>query len=338
MKILITGGCGFIGTNAVLYFLKMGYEVIVIDNLSRRGSLVNARLLRQKANKSGKLEVVAACDVDEKFYSLRNFLCDRNVDVILHAAAQVAVTNSVIDPVRDFEINASGTLNVLEAVRSLEKRPIVIFTSTNKVYGGMEDIAVIEQESRYCYKEKPLGISEKQLLDFHSPYGCSKGSADQYVRDYYRIYNLPTVVFRQSCIYGPRQFGVVDQGWISFLTASAFFGRPVTIYGDGKQVRDILFIDDLNRAFELAIKNIAKTKGQIYNIGGGYRNTVSILEIISILERLFSRKIEINFSAWRPGGLATKRFLFPTFQKPARIFTGNRRLALRKASRGWQNG
>lgn len=300
MKILITGGCGFIGTNLALYFLKKGCEVIVIDNLSRKGSELNAKLL-VKENKTKRIKLVVGADVARDFNTLQSLICDDKVDVIIHTAAQVAVTSSVADPVFDFDINAKGTLNVLEAARSSPKKPIFIYTSTNKVYGKMEDIKVKEKKTRYWYKNKPYGISELQNLNFHSPYGCSKGCADQYVRDYYRIYDFPTIVFRQSCIYGLHQFGIVDQGWISYLTISALFEKPIIIYGNGKQVRDVLFMDDLGKAFELAIKNIDKTKGQIYNIGGGPAYTVSLLEFICLLEKMLSRRIEIEFTDWRPG-------------------------------------
>ena len=300
MKILITGGCGFIGINLALYFLKKGCEVIVIDNLSRKGSELNAKLLA-KENKTKRIKLVVGADVTRDFNILQSLICDDKVDVIIHTAAQVAVTSSVADPVFDFDINARGTLNILEAARSSPEKPIFIYTSTNKVYGKMEDIKVKEKKTRYEYKNKPYGISELQNLDFHSPYGCSKGCADQYVRDYYRIYGLSTIVFRQSCIYGRHQFGIVDQGWISYLTMSALFEKPITIYGNGKQVRDVLFMDDLGRAFELAIKNIDKTKGQIYNIGGGPAYTVSLLEFICLLEKMLSRKVEIEFADWRPG-------------------------------------
>jgi CDP-paratose 2-epimerase len=179
--------------------------------------------------------------------------------------------------------------------------PVLIYSSTNKVYGGMEDIRVRERGGRYEYANLPRGIAEDRLLDFHSPYGCSKGAADQYVRDYHRIYGLRTVVFRQSCIYGYRQFGVEDQGWVAWFTIAAALGRPITIYGDGKQVRDVLFVDDLVMAFERAIKSIDKAVGGVYNIGGGPSQCLSLLELLRLLERMFGRKIERSFSDWRPG-------------------------------------
>lgn len=298
MKILITGGCGFVGANAALYFLKKGHNVIVTDNLSRKGSEINSKML---ANAGGQVERIIGPDIVQDSDFFRFLIDDRDVGVIIHTAAQVAVTTSVGNPIRDFEVNALGTLRLLEAARGSDKKPIVIFTSTNKVYGEMKDIGVAEKETRYEYRDYPFGISEEQKIDFHSPYGCSKGCADQYVRDYYRIYGLPTIVFRQSCIYGVHQFGIVDQGWVSFLSIAALLENPVTIYGNGKQVRDVLFAKDLNRAFDLAIKKINKTKGQIYNIGGGPNNTTSVLELISMLEKIAGRKIDPGFSNWRPG-------------------------------------
>ena len=295
MKLLITGGCGFIGTNAAIYFSRKGWKIVVVDNLSRRGSEINAALLLNKNN----IKLFTNVDIVERF--ARELILQEKPDVIIHAAAQVAVTTSVKTPLFDFEVNARGTLNMLEAVRSLAKKPIFIFTSTNKVYGEMENVSILEKPNRYEYEETPLGISESQNVDFHSPYGCSKGCADQYVRDYFRIYGLPTIVFRQSCIYGMHQFGVVDQGWVSYLTMLALFGKPVTIYGNGKQVRDLLFMGDLNIAFDMAINCINKTAGQIYNIGGGKDNAFSLIDFLNHLERVIKKKIDPIFSDWRPG-------------------------------------
>ncbi|TLY46230.1 MAG: NAD-dependent epimerase/dehydratase family protein [Nitrospirae bacterium] len=226
----------------------------------------------------------------------------RDADVVFHLAAQVAVTSSVEDPHSDFEVNALGTLNVLEAARLSGRQPIVVFTSTNKVYGGMEDTMVVDRNAHYEYRDFPNGIPESQPLDFHSPYGCSKGAGDQYVRDYARIYGLPTVVFRMSCIYGPRQFGTEDQGWLAHFMIALVTGRPIMIYGDGKQVRDVLFIDDLVCAFRLAVERIETTRGQVYNIGGGPSNTLSVwVEYGEMLARLAGRRVSVLFSGWRPG-------------------------------------
>jgi len=223
-------------------------------------------------------------------------------EVIYHLAGQVAVTTSVEDPRSDYEINALGTFNVLEAARLTGRRPTLIFTSTNKVYGGMEDVAVVERRTRYEYRDLPDGVPESQPLDFHSPYGCSKGAADQYVRDYARIYGLPTVVFRMSCIYGPRQFGNEDQGWLAHFLISARTGRAITIYGNGKQVRDVLYVDDLVRALRLAVERIDDAAGQVFNIGGGPANTLAVWsEFREIVADLKGSKVRARYGDWRPG-------------------------------------
>jgi CDP-paratose 2-epimerase len=225
-----------------------------------------------------------------------------DVDVVLHLAAQVAVTTSVENPREDFEINAWGTFNVLEAIRELRIDPIMLFASTNKVYGEMEHVEVVEEAQRYRYKDLPEGAPLDTPLDFHSPYGCSKGAADQYVRDYARIYGMRTIVFRNSCIYGQRQFGVEDQGWVAWFCIAAVLGKPITIYGDGKQIRDILYIDDLVAAFQQAIAHIDVTQGQVYNIGGGPDNTLAIWsEFGPLLQRLAGRPIPVTYADWRPG-------------------------------------
>lgn len=224
------------------------------------------------------------------------------MDAIYHLAGQVAVTSSVDEPRLDFEINALGTLNVLEAARSSDRKPIIVFTSTNKVYGDMESVATVELETRYTYRDLPQGVSESQPVDFHSPYGCSKGAADQYVRDYARIYGLRTVVFRMSCIYGPRQFGTEDQGWLAHFVIASETEKLITIYGNGKQVRDVLFIDDLVRAFRLAVDKIDVTAGQVYNIGGGPENTIAVWrEFSKLLSGWKGREIPVRFKNWRPG-------------------------------------
>jgi len=300
MRILITGGAGFIGCNAAKQFIDKGHEVSVLDNLSRRGSKDNLEWLKRQ----GKFKFIN-CDIRnyakvKKIFAPKGLRGD-GVDVVLHLAAQVTVTTSVLDPREDFQINALGTFNLLEAVRKNKLDPIFIYASTNKVYGGMTDIKVIERNGRYEYESLPEGISENRILDFHSPYGCSKGAADQYVRDYSRIYGLRTVVIRQSCIYGYRQFGVEDQGWVAWFTIAASLDKPITIYGDGKQVRGVLFIDDLVDAYEKAIDNIKTSSGKIYNIGGGPDNKMSLLELISFLEKFLDKKIKYSFSDWRPG-------------------------------------
>lgn len=296
-KILITGGAGFIGINAAFHYLKKGYEVVILDNFSRKGSNANIDWLKE-ANFE-KLKIIKA-EIRSDLDKINEIV--KNVDIILHLAAQVAVTESVINPREDFEINALGTFNLLEAVRNSGNNPIFIYSSTNKVYGDLKNLRILEKKTRYAFENQVFGVSEERILDFHSPYGCSKGVADQYVRDYARIYKLNTIVFRQSCIYGPHQFGVEDQGWVAWFIIALMRNRNVTIYGNGKQVRDLLYIDDLIEAYDLAASNINTTRGQIYNIGGGHENTISVwLEFKPILERLFKRKIDVIFSDWRPG-------------------------------------
>lgn len=295
-KILVTGGCGFIGSNLVDRLLSRGQRVVAFDNLSRRGAEKNAAWLRDKHGAQFELARGDICDA--------RVIADaaRDADAIYHLAAQVAVTTSVTDPRTDFEINALGTFNVLEAARAAGRNPVFLFASTNKVYGGMDDVVIVEKPTRYEYRDLSGGVSEAQPLDFHSPYGCSKGSADQYVRDYYRIYGLRSVVFRQSAIYGYRQFGVEDQGWLAWFIIAAVLGRPINIYGDGKQVRDMLFIDDLLDAYDAAAARIDQVAGQVYNIGGGPRNTISVwTEFGALLEKLHGQTIPFGRGDWRPG-------------------------------------
>lgn len=294
-RYLILGGAGFIGVNAAEHYARAGHEVTVLDNFSRRGTQDNVDWLLRR---HPQVRVVRA-DIRTDLAALEKECAA--CDVALHLAAQVAVTTSVADPRTDFEINALGSFNVLDAARRATQPPIVLYASTNKVYGGMEEVQIIEKDGRYAYGTLPLGVSEAQPLDFHSPYGCSKGSADQYVRDFSRIYGLRTVVFRQSCIYGAHQFGIEDQGWVAWFTLRHLFGEPVTIYGDGKQVRDVLFADDLIAVYDAAVKNIDKASGQIYNIGGGPHKILSLLDLIAILEDLGGSKLTRSFGDWRPG-------------------------------------
>lgn len=294
---LITGGAGFIGSNYVSRLLQRGEKVIVYDNLTRNGSRKNIEWLREQYGRDAFQLVIEDIRDATKISEAA-----READVIVHLAAQVAVTTSVTHPRDDFEINALGTFNVLEAARNSKKKPVFLYASTNKVYGGMEDIRVREIATRYEYVDYPQGISEAMPLDFHSPYGCSKGCGDQYVRDYARIYNLKSVVFRQSCIYGTRQFGVEDQGWVAWFVIAAAAGRKMTIYGDGKQVRDLLFVDDLLDAYDLAIANIKTTAGNVYNLGGGSENILSVWsEFEPILVKLIGHPLKVERSDWRPG-------------------------------------
>lgn len=315
MKILITGGAGFIGVNSAHYFAKKGHRVVIFDNLSRDGSNENLEWIQSE------------CEVDFFKGDLRKFMDLVDVfdhsgkfDLILHLAAQVAVTRSVTDPYEDFEINALGTFNLLEATRRYNSDATFIFSSTNKVYGEMEDLDIIQNNGRYIYKNLAQGVDETRNLDFHSPYGCSKGAADQYCRDYHRIYGLKTIVLRQSCIYGYHQFGIEDQGWIAWFCIASTLGKPITIYGDGKQIRDVLFIDDLIKAFELAYKNRKKAMGQIFNIGGGPENTLSLHELIAYLEKLKGKKISLSYDTWRPGD--------------QKVFIGN--ISKAKLDLGWE--
>lgn len=284
---LITGGAGFIGSNLANRLLAQGGNVVIYDNFSRPNVEKNVAWLKSLKQK-GKLSVIKA-DVRD-FGALKKRI--KNTDVVFHLAAQVAATTSVTDPRQDFEINVGGTINVLEAVRLSKKPPIVVYSSTNKVYGEL---------SKTNLKNIGKGITENQPLDFHSPYGCSKGAADQYVRDYSRIYNIPTIVFRQSCIYGPRQFGVEDQGWLAHFAICALSKKPITIFGDGKQIRDLLYVEDLIDAYLLAVENINKCNGEIFNIGGGKENNLSLIQSIKLLEKYLDTKIKLNFQGVRPG-------------------------------------
>jgi CDP-paratose 2-epimerase len=293
----ITGGAGFIGSNFVSRLLERGEKVTIYDNLSRAGASRNLAWLQEKYGQNAFQVIVG--DVRD---AAQLTFSSRQADVIVHLAAQVAVTTSVVKPREDFEINAQGTFNVLEAARLNERKPVILYASTNKVYGGMEEVKVVEDATRWRYADLPLGCPETQPLDFHSPYGCSKGTGDQYVRDYARIYDLPTIVLRQSCIYGSRQFGVEDQGWVAWMIIAAVTGRPLTIYGDGKQIRDVLYVEDLLNAYDTAIAKIEAVRGQVYNLGGGPENTMSIwTEFGPLLEKLLGKPIPVARGDWRPG-------------------------------------
>jgi CDP-paratose 2-epimerase len=286
-----------VGSNLVCRLLETGHEVTVLDNLSRPGGRRNLAWLTGLGG--SRLRVVEA-DVRDTG-ALQAAVVAK--DAVFHFAAQVAVTSSVADPGEDLDVNVRGTFNVLEAIRALPaaNRPALLLTSTNKVYGCMEDVPVVEKGQRYRYAGAPEGIAESQPLDFHSPYGCSKGAADQYVRDYARIYGLRTVVFRMSCIYGPRQWGTEDQGWVAHFLISGALGRPITVYGDGKQVRDILYVDDLVEACLRAIDRIDSVSGEVFNLGGGPRNTISLLELLDWLAVRAPGPVATRFDDWRPG-------------------------------------
>jgi CDP-paratose 2-epimerase len=294
---LITGGAGFIGSNYVHRLLERGEKVTIYDNLSRAGAPKNMTWLQETFGENSSRLIVG--DVADAAHLAE---AAKDADVIVHLAGQVAVTTSVTNPREDFEANAVGTFNTLEAARASERDPVFVYASTNKVYGGMENVALTEEPTRWRYADLEHGCPETQPLDFHSPYGCSKGAGDQYVRDYARIYDLRSVVFRQSCIYGPRQFGIEDQGWVAWFVIAAVTGNAITIYGDGKQVRDILHVNDLLDAYDAAIANIDVAAGQVYNIGGGAQNVMSVwAEFEPILEKLLGKKIPVGRGDWRPG-------------------------------------
>ena len=294
---LVTGGAGFIGSNYVHRLLLRHENVTILDNLCRSGSKKNLKWLEDQFA-PGDFRFIEG-DIRDKDLLIKAV---QGIDVIIHLAAQVAVTTSVTNPREDFEVNALGTFNVLEAARSQDKLPVVLYASTNKVYGNMEDISVEETGESYRYVDYPFGISESYPLDFHSPYGCSKGTGDQYVHDYSRIYGIPTIVLRQSCIFGERQFGIEDQGWVAWFIIAALTGKPITIYGDGKQVRDLLYIQDLLDCYDLAIKKIDISAGQIFNVGGGTENTLSVwTQFGKILEKFLGKSIPVKFGDWRPG-------------------------------------
>lgn len=292
--IAITGACGFVGANLSHRLLSQGRDVVLIDNLSRRGVEKNLNWLKSEFPKLNFHQV----DV-RNFAALQPLLAP--CKAIYHLASQVAVTTSVDNPREDFEVNALGAFNVLECARLGGKFPVVVYPSTNKVYGGMEDLEIRECPTRYEYASLPEGVDESRPLDFHSPYGCSKGAADQYMRDYYRIYHIPTVVFRMSCQFGPRQFGNEDQGWVAHFLIAAMKNRPLTIFGDGKQVRDILFIEDLVDLFLLAAERVDVMQGQVYNVGGGIQNSISLVELLKFIREDLGCNPHTSYSAWRPG-------------------------------------
>ena len=280
-KILITGGAGFLGVNAATHLIKEGWHVSVLDNLSRPGTERNLKwLLTRYPNRTAfiKEDVRNASALPHHV---------RDHDAILHLAGQVAVTTSLVDPNTDFDINARGTLNLLEAVRLHNHDAPFLFASTNKVYGKLD------HNNSAC--------KETQPIDFHSPYGCSKGAADQYVRDYARVFHMNTVVLRQSCIYGAHQYGTEDQGWVAHFVHSILKERPLTIYGDGSQVRDLLDTRDLSQLYAVAIDKIGITRGEIYNVGGGPENQRNLLEVIDQIGELTGKRPQYGYADWREG-------------------------------------
>ncbi len=295
MTTLVTGGAGFIGTNLVHRLLSAGERVRLLDDLSRRHVERNLAWLREV---HGDVDLVVADVRDDR--AVREAM--DGVSHVFHFAAQVAVTTSLVEPVQDFEVNARGTLAVLEAIRARPRPPSLLFTSTNKVYGACADVELTREGKRYVPRDpsiRHVGIGESKLLEFHSPYGCAKGTADQYVLDWSRTFGVPTCVFRMSCIYGPRQFGNEDQGWIAHFLMRAMRGQPITVYGDGHQVRDVLYVDDLVDAMLLARSAIRRVDGQAYNVGGGPSHALSLLELLEEIETMLGAKPRVTYEPWR---------------------------------------
>ena len=297
-RTLIVGGAGFVGTNLARGIVAEGGSVTILDSLARSGVERNLAAMRRDLGESVSF---VEGDIRDRA-AIREALV--GADEAYHLAAQVAVTTSLHDPIDDFEVNARGTINLLEEIRGLDRPVPLVFTSTNKVYGGLEDVPLRLNGERYEPEDATIrerGISEARPLDFHSPYGCSKGAADAYVVDYARTFGLPAVVFRMSCIYGPHQFGTEDQGWVAHFLIRALEGRPITLYGDGNQVRDILYVGDLVRALRLAQSKMDELSGRAFNIGGGPSNVVSLREIVRLIESRTGEKVGMTMEDWRPG-------------------------------------
>jgi CDP-paratose 2-epimerase len=295
---VVTGGAGFIGTNVAARVARGGGRVVVLDDLSRPGVEANLRWLQSTFRDQVAIELGNVQDPEV----VRSAVA--GADRVFHFAAQVAVTTSLDEPAADFGTNLMGTLQVLEELRRLPDPPPLLFTSTNKVYGGMTDVRIVRHGDRYEPADPVLrrhGVSERRPLEFCSPYGCSKGGADQYVLDYAHSYGLPAVVFRMSCIYGPHQCGNEDQGWVAHFLKQAEAGAPITIYGDGRQVRDVLFVEDLVEAMLLAVDGIDRLAGRAFNMGGGPRNTISLLELVELIADLQDRRPEVTTGPWRVG-------------------------------------
>lgn len=294
MKYLITGGCGFLGSNLSVEVMRQGDELVVFDNLSRDGACLNLEWL----NKQGKFNFIYG-DIRNN-NDVNNLVKQENPDIIFHLAGQVAMTTSINDPQKDFEVNALGSLYLLEAVRKYSSSSIIIYSSTNKVYGDLEWVNYEEQEVRYIAPKYQNGFSESIPLSFASPYGCSKGSADQYMLDYSKIFGLKTIIFRHSSMYGGRQFSTYDQGWVGWFCKQALdvkkglLNTAFTISGNGKQVRDLLHVDDVIKLYFTAIEKVDNTKGEVYNIGGGVNNSMSLLELFQFLEKELDVKLIFN--------------------------------------------
>jgi CDP-paratose 2-epimerase len=295
---VITGGAGFIGTNLADRLLREDRRVRLVDDLSRPGVAANLGWIERRHGDALEVEIADIRDAAAVGRALRG------TDRVFHLAAQVAVTTSLDEPRHDAEVNLVGTLNVLEAARAQGRPPQVLFTSTNKVYGALDDVVLRETGERYEPVDAEIranGVGEQRPLAFCTPYGCSKGAADQYVLDYAKSFGVPSVVFRMSCIYGPHQCGNEDQGWVAHFAISALEGQPITLYGDGRQVRDILFVEDLADAFLLASRRMDDIAGRAFNIGGGPANAVSLVDVIDAIERLRGDRPELRFGDWRTG-------------------------------------
>jgi CDP-paratose 2-epimerase len=311
-KILITGGAGFIGFNAAKHFKNMGLDVFVVDNLSRKGVEKNLNYI--KKNKINFLKV--DCKNSKKII---NLISKIKPNFIFHLTGQVAVTKSFDDPIKDLQENVQTTINILEGIKYLKKKPILVFSSTNKIYGDIDDVSIRSRNLRYQFKNKNfLGINENKKINLISPYGCSKGSAEYYIIDYAKNYNFKYFILRQSCIYGPNQYGHEDQGWISWIMTCALFNKKINIFGDGKQVRDALYIDDLIDLYETLIKKSSKLSSNIFNIGGGINNTLSILELINFLNLNLKNKINISFKKKRTGD----QFIYVSDNSKVKKLTG----------------
>jgi CDP-paratose 2-epimerase len=294
--VAVVGGAGFVGCNLADSFLSEKRDVLVIDNLARSG--VEGNLAWLKARHGERLTAIVADVRDEA--AMRDSLADAGA--VFHLAAQVAVTTSLVSPLEDFEINARGTLNVLEAIRRTDRRVPVVFASTNKVYGGLETLELEEAEDRYAPKDTRFdryGVSEDWPIAFCTPYGCSKGTADQYVIDQARTFGGHTAVLRMSCVYGPRQFGTEDQGWVAHFLKQALAGEPITIYGDGRQVRDILHVRDAVAAYRAVLARMDAVSGRAFNLGGGPKNAVSLRQVLSEIGCLLGREPELTWDEWR---------------------------------------
>lgn len=304
MKLLITGGCGFVGSHLAADAITHQDELLVLDNLSRYGTDQNLQWLRSQ----GAFQF-AECDIRHPD-AVRRLLADFRPDAIFHLAGQVAMTTSIQDPKLDFETNALGTFNLLEAMRQHAPDATLLFASTNKVYGDLDQFDYQETETRYVCIDRPDGIDETQPLDFSTPYGCSKGAADQYVLDYARTYDLKTAVFRHSSIYGGRQFSTYDQGWIGWFCQQAVLQKrgqlkePFTLSGSGKQVRDVLHVDDVKRLYRGAIRDINSIKGEVFNIGGGKENSLSLLELLRLCEDHLETSLNFRHLPKRPSDQA----------------------------------